>query len=375
MLVKVTNPKDFQGDRTFTTTTYYKDGKVKSVTDARGNSTLYTYGKYENGRTYDEVFTPVTEHSNTVKYSYSKTVYDKNGRKVFDITYSDLVEVAENDGVYSIIGDAPQKCYVVEYDYYNNGRIKSTISYNADMGISKFSGSYRVDYKYDDDGNLIEEKTTFDSGKQTIKVYLDYNMYGKPTKTADLIKTDDLDEDIYNAEEQPIVTYTDLFELSSDDTYDFGPYTDYSNYSAIVTSYSNFDKAGNVGTVISPNTQTVKYYYDSVGRVGKQTVIDTNVTDIDGSGFVTSVETITTYNWEGKVTNTNVYAYSETGTKLLSSEQNQYNSRGLLEKTIQKGITTKEFNRNTNTETVKTQDLTTAYEYDLAGRLVAEVNT
>ena len=45
----------------------------------------------------------------------------------------------------------------------------------------------------------------------------------------------------------------------------------------------------------------------------------------------------------------------------------------MLEKTIQKGITTKEFNRNTNTETVRTQDLTTAYEYDLAGRLVAEV--
>ncbi|AEV68149.1 Kelch repeat-containing protein [Acetivibrio clariflavus] len=372
-LVKVTNPEDYQGNRTFTATAYYKDGKVKSVTDARGNSTLYTYGKYENGRTYDEVFTPVTEQNGTVKYSYSKTIYDKNGRKVLEITYSDLVEVIEEDGTYSIKGNAPQKCSVVEYNYYKNDLVKSIISYYADMSTIKYSGSNRVDYRYDDDGNLIEEKTTFDSGKQTIKVYLDYNMYGKPAKIADLIKKDDLDKDIYNAEEEPIVTYTSLFEQNSDGTCDFGPYSDYSDYFAIVTKYSNFDKAGNPGTVTSPNTQTVTYYYDSLGRVGKQIVIDKNVTDINGSGFITSVETITTYNWEGKVIGTSVYANNETGRKLLLSEQNQYNSRGLLEKTIQKGITTKVFNRNTNEETVKTQDLTTAYEYDLAGRLVAEV--
>ena len=372
-LVKVTNPEDVQGDRTFTNTTYYKDGKTKSVTDARGNITLYSYGKYENERTYDEVFVPVTEQNGSIKYSYSKTVFDKNGRKINDIRYSDLVEVVEQDGVYAIKGNAPEKYSVVEYDYYKNDRIKSTISYNADTAIDKDSESNIVDYKYDDAGNLIEEKTIFDSGKQSIKVYLDYNMYGKPAKTATLIKTDDLDQDIYNADQEPIYTYTSLFEINSDGTCDFGAYTDYSNYSAIVTSYSDFDKAGNPGTVTSPNMQTVKYRYDSQGRVGKQTVLDTDVTNTDGSGWTTSVETVKTYNWEGKVAATNVYALSEIGTRLLASEQYQYNSRGLLEKTINKGITTKKFEREINTETVTTQDLTTAYEYDIAGRLVAEV--
>ena len=54
------------------------------------------------------------------------------------------------------------------------------------MNINVSSGSKVVEYKYDVDGNQIEEKTTFDSGKQSINVYLDYNMYGKPEKEANL---------------------------------------------------------------------------------------------------------------------------------------------------------------------------------------------
>lgn len=167
--------------------------------------------------------------------------------------------------------------------------------------------------------------------------------------------------------------YNSLFGKNEDGTYAYGSYTNYQNYFAVITSFSEFDKAGNAGTITSPNKQTVNYFYDSEGRVGKQSVFDIDVTDSDGSGWATGIETVTTYNWEGKVTESNVYALQEIGTKLLSSEKNIYNNRGLLEKNIKKDVTIKTFDRVTNTESVTKQDLYTAYEYDTAGRVVAEV--
>ena len=379
-IVKVTNPTE--GDvEEFTKTEYYKDGKVRKVTDPRGNSTYYTYNKYDStnpGMVYDEKFVPVTEVNGNIKYSYSKTTYDLSGRKVAETTYADLVEITEgDDGKISIkVKDESTEVRYIEtkYEYYDNNKVKRISSYGVDTANTPIKSTMEkvTEYRYDKDGNLVEEKAIFDSDKQNINVYLDYNMYGKPQKTAVLISNEDLEKDLYVNEREKITAYSDLFtESTKNENYGYNP--DYENYSAIVTTYTNFDKAGNPGTVISPNTQTVKYYYDSLGRVGKQTVNDKDISDINGSGFETTIEKIMTYNWEGKVTGTSVYAHNETGRKLLSSEQNQYNSRGLLEKTIQKGITTKEFNRNTNKETVKTQDLTTAYEYDLAGRVVAEV--
>jgi|GEM_PF-641979 len=377
-VIKVTNPTDGEVEE-FTKAEYYKNGKVKKVTDPRNNTTLYTYNNYDAsnpGKVYNEKFVPVTEVNGNIKYSYSKIAYDLGGRKVSEAAYVDLVEVTEYDGNISIKEGSPLEKYnETVYEYYANNKVKKVSSYGVDTTKTPIKSSMEKvsEYKYDKDGNLIEEKTTFDSDRQNIKVYLDYNMFGKPEKAAVLVSDEDLEKDFYDIEGENIVAYNDLFEVAPDSVNYEGPYSEYSGYSAIVTTYSDFDKAGNARKVTSPNTQTVNYYYDSLSRVGKQTVLDTNVTDADGSGWSASVETVATYNWEGKVTTTKVYTESANGTELLSSEQNQYNSRGLLEKTIQKGITTKEFNRETNTETQTTQDLITAYEYDIAGRLVAEV--
>ncbi len=372
--IKVTNPTE--GDvEEFSKTEYYKDGKVRKVTDPRNNSTLYTYNNYDNanlGMVYDEKFVPVTGENGNIKYSYSKITYDLSGRKVFETAYVDLVEITEEtDGKITIKAGSPQSKYnEIHYEYYSNNKVMRISSYGVDTTKipAKSTMAKITEYKYDKDGNVTKEKTKFDSGKQTINVYLDYNMYGKPQKTAVLISNADLEMDLHDIEGENIVAYNDLFtDATRNESYGYS--SDYEDYSSLVTSYSEFDKAGNVGVVTSPNGQTVNYYYDSLGRVGKQIIPDTEVVDIDGAGNQTSVETITTYNWEGKVADIKVYASN----RLLKNEQYQYNSRGLLEKTIQKGITTKKFDRVTNTETVTTQDLTTAYEYDIAGRLVAEV--
>ena len=372
--IKIINPTE--GDvEEFSKTEYYKDGKVRKVTDPRNNSTLYTYNNYDNtnlGMVYDEKFVPVTEENGNIKYSYSKITYDLSGRKVFETAYVDLVEITEEtDGKITIKAGSPQSKYnEIHYEYYSNNKVMRISSYGVDTTKipAKSTMAKITEYKYDKDGNVTEEKIKFDSGKQTINVYLDYNMYGKPQKTAVLISNADLEKDLHDIEGENIVAYNDLFtDATRNENYGYS--SDYEDYSSIVTSYSDFDKAGNVGVVTSPSGQTVNYYYDSLGRVGKQTIPDTEVVDVDGAGNQTSVETITTYNWEGKVADIKVYASN----RLLKNEQYQYNSRGLLEKTIQKGITTKKFDRVTNTETVTTQDLTTAYEYDIAGRLVAEV--
>lgn len=89
-VVKVTN--DSGG---FTKTEYYDDGNVKSFTDFNGNKTLYTYKKSENpGFVYDEKFVPVTGEGASTKYSYSKVIYNLNGRKISEIVSVDLVEVS-----------------------------------------------------------------------------------------------------------------------------------------------------------------------------------------------------------------------------------------------------------------------------------------
>ncbi|NLL04391.1 MAG: hypothetical protein GX270_01065 [Clostridiaceae bacterium] len=70
--VKVTNPTE--GDiEEFSKTEYYKDGKVRKITDPRNNSALYTYNNYDNtnlGMVYDEKFVPVTGGSTSIRVMY-----------------------------------------------------------------------------------------------------------------------------------------------------------------------------------------------------------------------------------------------------------------------------------------------------------------
>ncbi|MEN2777451.1 hypothetical protein ABCY62_20760, partial [Acetivibrio clariflavus] len=64
-------------------------------------------------------------------------------------------------------------------------------------------------------------------------------MYGKPQKTAVLISNEDLEKDLYVNEREKITAYSDLFtESTKNENYGYNP--DYENYSAIVTTYTNF---------------------------------------------------------------------------------------------------------------------------------------
>ncbi|MFZ5988353.1 MAG: S8 family serine peptidase, partial [Bacillota bacterium] len=378
-LVKVINPKENNSDpnepTVSTDTAYYSDGKVKSVKDARGNTTYYTYGNFDyvsdgqDSIRYEEKLVPVEKEGSTYRVSYSGINYDKAGRKVQEINYVDLIEASwsAESGKYIIGSLLGKKSISVSYSYYNDSKVK----------LISYSNGKKFEYFYDDDGNLIEERTTFDkdaSGqyRKNIILYLDYNAHGKPEKTAVLIKNSDLNQDIISSSDN-IVPFESLFYMNEQGVTVYGPYEYHANSSAIVTTYSNFDAQGNAGTITYPNNSTESYIYDSLGRVVKKVITAKDVENPQGEGQNKNVETITTYNWEGKVSRVEVRSKYGTVVTPLSSVDYVYSNRGFLIKTTN-SVTLNKYNKDTKTITKELQSLSTAYEYDTAGRLIAEVS-
>ncbi len=356
-----------------TVTTYYPDGNVKTVKDPRGSISHYTYRNYDLSRNlyYDEKYTPVEKlNSNNYEISYSRVNYDRAGRKVEEIKYVDLIAATLNsDGTYSMGSDAlaGKKYNSISYLYYNDNKVKQENSSNGK----------KVEYFYDDDGNLIEERTTFDKDvygrdRKRSVLYLDYNAYGKPEKTAVLVKNEDISRDmVLNGDN--VVPFERLFPVNNQGITDYGSYEYHDNCSAIVTTYTDFDALGNAQNITYPSNFTEKYSYDSLGRVIKKSITIRDMENPESSGRYKTVENITTYNWEGKIVKAEVLSKYENIVEKLSSTAYKYDGRGFMVKTTTDVMLNK-YDEVNKTVKQEKESVTTAYEYDTAGRLIAEVS-
>lgn len=356
-----------------TVITYYPNGNVKTLKDPRGSISYYTYRNYDASKNlyFDEKYVPVERlNNNTYEISYSRINYDKAGRKVEEINYVDLIVATLNsDGTYSLASNAlaGKKYNSISYSYYNNNKVKQESSSNGK----------KIEYFYDNDGNLIEETTTFDKdayGRDRKKsvLYLDYNAYGKPGRTAVLINNEDISKDlVLNGDK--VVPFEKLFPVNEQGVTVYGPYEYHSNCSAIVTTYSDFDALGNARRVVYPNNFVENFSYDSLGRVVKKSVTIKDMTNPDTTGRYKTVETITAYNWEGKVAKVEVLAKYEGIVDKLSSTTYEYDGRGFMVKSTT-DVTFNKYDAANKTVKQEKESVTVAYEYDTAGRLIAEVS-
>ena len=253
-------------DGTTKSVKYNANGTVDSSTNEDGYTTYY---KYDGLNRLTEQWTPFEVVNGKVKYSYTRTEYDKAGNEHIIVKGKDTVE----------LNKTPTQVVSVRNEYDGNGRLILTID----------SEGRKKEYRYDDDGNLSKELVFTDNIKY-IKTEYDNNYLGKP-KTK---KVYVFDGDIYG---NPI---------------------ERRNLIPITTTYT-YDYNGNLKEVTTPDNVTTTYSYDKLDR---QTSVSQPGIDEYGNSAV--ISTVTNYDWEGNV----IVSFDAKGNKT----EYTYNKRGQLEK-------------------------------------------
>ncbi|MFZ5987822.1 MAG: RHS repeat-associated core domain-containing protein [Bacillota bacterium] len=277
---------------------YYLNGKIKSHTDLNGNKTYYKYDLYNpvEKYKYDEKWTPFKSIKNgtsiITKYSYSKIIYDRNGRVKSVVTENDEIgvdyyESADSNGD----GERPTNFVTATYNYYKNGKLQS---------ITEGTGK-KVFYHYDNDG-ILESEKVYTSPTEYNLIEYNNNHLGKPLQKKVYVKAGEI--------------------LYSDDSIN-------STNTVLVTDYS-YDKNGNLKTITYPDRNTLDtfpdrlvtvYGYDNMNR---QTSVSQTSTNEEGE--IITLATSTTYGWNGKpLTKTDANG---------NTTKYEYNLRGLETKTI-----------------------------------------
>lgn len=309
-------PMDFDNTMDFDYTVpdiengYYKNGMLKWTKDARGNKTYYSYWGYD---------------------STSKTTYDevwipaKEENGTIKYTYKRIDydkagrKVTESTGKDFVeLYGKPKESVTYKFSYYNSGKL-----YRESL-----ANNLLKEYHYDIEWNLIEEISYIDPERTTIIKYENYDYLGKPERKVVLADANDI-----------IVKPGDKTKTYSEHPRSIG----------LITSYE-YDKNGNIVTETSPNGVTITYRYDMMNRL-----LETSQPGVDEYGQSKTIKVQSHYNWEGKVD----YTIDAMGNKT----EYVYNKRGLPEKVI-----------NIVTIDGEKTELITAYQYDRAGNLIAEVS-
>lgn len=218
-------------------------GNPVSVTDARGNTTQYSYNA--DGR-LSQVTTPLTDTVNMVE-SYT---YDGAGN-VLTVTQA---------------GDEAAPSRVTTYTYLAGGLVAS-VSNNAGQSTL---------YEYDGAGNLSQQKVLRDSGVGTYDTTSwTYDLYDRPVTASQQLTLNDSGQ---TATATTSYTYNILGMKTSEST----PLSTNAEYTGQYTTSYAYDTLGRLSSVSrfhdnngAPQAVTTQYTYDAVGN-------QTSVTDEAG---------------------------------------------------------------------------------------------
>jgi|GEM_PF-557318 len=304
-------------DTAVTTSTYDYAGRLIKQVNPDGGAIVNTY--YRNGK----LKSATDPNGGTTFYQYDglnrltgKWSPAESGRYSYTgIEYNKAGDItAEKTGKVPVGAyDVPaaSELRVKSYEYYPTGKLKCV----------KDSTGGRTEYQYDRDGNLTYECVYTGETTGNVTKYKN-NHLGKPVEKTVPVAAGDID----------------------------GNYFDSTSEVELKTVYT-YDKNGNLETITTPDGATATYGYDNLDRL---TSVSKPGTDEYGNKVM--VETRTTYNWQG-----NPLTVQDA---IGSITEYTYNNRGFL--TLVHQVTLD--------DTLSPVHHYTAYEYDLAGRIITEVS-
>ena len=282
--VKVTYP-----DNTTTSTVYNANGTVSKTTDRGGLVSNY---QYDGLNRQTDVWVQSVAGSGAI-YQYTGTQYDVAGRVKEKLTGRNYVN--------SLQIPTKADCVWTINDYNKDGTINNTTD----------SADGKTTYSYDADGNATE-----------IHRYISATEFN-------------IEQNTYNYLEK-VATHTQFV-----DNQDIDNMSAANGTTALITSYE-YDKAGNIHTMTTPDRVITTYGYDLLNR---QTSV--SQPGKDQNGATAAILTSKTYDWRGKTTSST----DENGNRTSYT----YDTRGNL------------------IQTVDPMNGTHQYQYDYMGNLTAEV--
>jgi RHS repeat-associated protein len=334
-----------------TTTEYDNKGRVKSSTDAYGNTTTYEYDNLDRQVIVKQADGIITE-----------TVYDKQGR-VWKSVIKVGNDVRTTEYKYDMYGN------IIETIQPDGTTIKAAYN-NKGQKISETNqlGQTRT-FEYDDNGQLI--KVTLPDGA-TYKYA--YDAQGNQTSIIDPLSretTFTYDDDGNQLTRTLPDGSTEYFE------YDFkGRLIKQTSFENVVTTYQydDFDRLSSKTFTANGITETWIYTYDQFGRVNEIDQAGRIVkTTYDAQGRTILIETP-----EGKI----AYSYDMFGRQTSVQTDDDlpvvytYDNLGRLSSVTSDGKTTiYEYDAFGNlARTQLPNGVITTYEYDNMNRLIKETN-
>ena len=351
------------------TYTYYPSGKVKSETDALGNTTSYSYDIYGN------LTNRINPDGSEYKYTYdgisrkTKEYFKDKNSSDFVLTneYAYSVDSGKNSQTTETVwlNDADSITTVNTLDYQGNlieqqraDGTSITKAYDGKGNIKSETDAKgnTKDYTYDALGNLIQEKIPFDSNYQYRKYTYD--------KAGNRLTEEVTNQSSGSAEEYSLTEYS------------------YNSRGMLISA------AGYDGEVIKSAAQ---YVYDSAGNkvrvyTGLSSLLTINgIDDVTENGDSDYAVRKYEYDYNGNMTkaidalgNEETYTYDNNGNRISYTDRNgstfvyEYDSMNRLIKKSSNDSSYSYAYDSVGDKTAVSGDFNAQYEYDGKGNLLNE---
>ena len=250
-----------------TTNVYNSRGFLTSTTDAKNNTTQYTYDNIGNVTS----ITDATNHTAT-------NVYDCNGCITSSTDFAGNTTTYTYDGNLNMISMTLPINATIYYEYDGEDRLTSTLYPDGKSTLNTYDNGGRIISSKDKENGVTSY--VYDNANQVIKVTnplggeTTYQYDGNGYKTSSIQKVEDLDIDFYYDEYDVEYTFNETeYEYNS-----LGYLTKETNPAGGETTYT-YNSAGDLLTITDPIGNTTTNTYDSYGNLVGKT---------DPRGYVTS---------------------------------------------------------------------------------------
>gem|GEM_PF-2449333 len=388
------------------TETYDYIGNVKSVTDAKGNPTVYEYNGLGSLRS---VTYPSDEsiESNTVEYKYDtmgnvkiekngldvikENDYDEQGRLLSTKIYGNRGITKETTTRYgydlfgNLVYEIDPNGNVTKHKYDQLGRLIKTEVNNKkliDPDTKEISTSRTSQHEgyicYDRNGNVVKEvevvKSIGNTTKTSVKVYsYKYDNMGRLIEKVDPsgAAIEKINYNLNSAQIQSFDGEDHVKEFEYNKNGMLVTIRDYHDGNVVHEWKQTYDAAGNIFTKDDGRGNETVYIYNWRGQLTKVKLMEYDSIDSNGQKRYKDIRSLTRYSYDA---NGNMKSQSFEGKPAV---QYEYNARDLVKKKIYPGTvdnveTYSYYKDGTLKQKTDRNNVTTTYEYYPQGWLAEE---